>query len=76
MLSIFTELYPHVMISATDPAYSLTIGDSASGSYSLTVMTVVVAIFLPVALACTAWTCYVFRKRLSARDFEPPGPPG
>jgi cytochrome bd-type quinol oxidase subunit 2 len=50
-LSIFTELYPHVMISSTDPAFSLTVSNSASGSYSLTVMTVVVAIFLPVVLA-------------------------
>jgi cytochrome d ubiquinol oxidase subunit II len=75
VLSIFTELYPHVMISTTDPAFSLTISGTASGSYSLTVMTVVVAIFLPVVLAYTAWTYYVFRRRLSTRDFQPPSPP-
>ncbi len=69
VLSIFSELYPRVMVSSTNPAYSLTIHNSASGSYSLKVMTVVVAIFLPFVLAYTAWTYYVFRRRLSDKDF-------
>jgi cytochrome d ubiquinol oxidase subunit II len=72
VLSIFSELYPKVMVSSTSPAYSLTIRNSASGSYSLTVMTVVVAIFLPFVLAYTAWTYYVFRRRLSDKDFGVP----
>ncbi len=38
---------------------------------TLTVMTVVVATFLPVVLAYTAWTYHVFRRRLSTRDFQP-----
>jgi cytochrome d ubiquinol oxidase subunit II len=75
VVSIFTELYPRVMVSSTNPGYSLTIRNTASGSYSLTVMTVVVAIFLPVVLAYTAWTYYVFRKRISPASFGPP-PPG
>jgi len=48
----------------------LTIHNSASGSYSLTVMTVVAGIFLPVVLAYTAWSYYVFRRRLSDKDFR------
>lgn len=68
LLSIFSELYLKVMISSTNPAYSLTIHNSASGSYSLKVMTIVVAIFLPFVLAYTAWTYYVFRRRLSVKD--------
>jgi uncharacterized protein (TIGR03382 family) len=70
VLSVFTELYPHVMISSTSPAFSLTIHNTASGSYSLTVMTVVVAIFLPVVLVYTGWTYHVFRRRLSVQDFQ------
>jgi len=69
VLSIFSELYPRVMVSSTRPAYNLTIHNTASGSYALKVMTVVVAIFLPVVLAYTAWTYYVFRRRLSVKDF-------
>jgi cytochrome d ubiquinol oxidase subunit II len=33
-------------------------------------MTVVVVIFLPLVLAYQTWTYYVFRKRLSASDFQ------
>ena len=69
VLSIFSELYPRVMVSSTSAANDLTIHNTASGSYSLTVMSVVVAIFLPVVLAYTAWTYYVFRRRLSDKDF-------
>jgi len=70
VLSIFSELYPRVMVSSTSPAYNLTIHNTASGSYALTVMSVVVAIFLPVVLVYTAWTYYVFRRRLSDKVFQ------
>jgi cytochrome bd-type quinol oxidase subunit 2 len=76
VLSIFSELYPRVMVSSTNPAYDLTIHNTASPSYTLTVMTVVTAIFLPVVLAYTAWTYYVFRRRVSADGFRPPRLPG
>jgi cytochrome bd ubiquinol oxidase subunit II len=69
VLSIFSELYPRVMVSSTSAANNLTIHNSASGSYSLTVMTVVVGIFLPVVLVYTAWSYYVFRRRLSDKEF-------
>jgi cytochrome bd ubiquinol oxidase subunit II len=69
ILSIFSELYPRLMISSTNSRFSLTIHNSASGSYALTVLTVVTAIFLPVVLAYTAWSYYVFRRRLSDKDF-------
>jgi cytochrome d ubiquinol oxidase subunit II len=70
VLSIFSELYPNVMVSSTRRAYSLTIRNTASGAYSLRVMTVVIAISLPAVLAYTAWTYYVFRRRLSDKDFR------
>jgi cytochrome bd ubiquinol oxidase subunit II len=70
VVSIFTELYPRVMVSSTSAAFDLTIHNTASGSYALKVMTVVVAIFLPLVLAYTAWTYYVFRRRLSTAEFR------
>ncbi len=70
VLAIFSELFPRVMVSSTSHAYNLTIHNTASGSYALKVMTVVVAIFLPVVLVYTAWTYYVFRRRLSDKDFR------
>jgi cytochrome d ubiquinol oxidase subunit II len=71
IVSIFTGLYPNVMVSSTSPAYNLTVHNTASGAYSLKVMTVVAVILLPVVLAYQTWTYYVFRRRVSRRDFEP-----
>jgi len=64
VLSIFSELYPRVMVSSTSTAYNLTISNTASPGYPLRVMTIVVVIALPAVLAYTAWTYYVFRRRL------------
>ena len=50
--------------------------NTASEPYSLKVMTVVVLILLPVVLAYQAWTYYVFRRRISRQEFQPPAPPG
>jgi cytochrome d oxidase subunit CydB len=75
IITIFVDLYPNVMVSSTNPAYSLTAHNTASDHYSLTAMTVVVVIFLPLVLAYQAWSYYVFRRRVSASDFRPPVPP-
>ena len=65
VLTIFTNLYPNVMVSSLDPANNLTIHNTASAQYSLTVMTVIVAIFLPGVIAYQAWTYHVLRRRLT-----------
>ncbi len=71
IVSIFTGLYPNVMVSSTNSAYNLTVHNTASGAYSLKVMTVVVVIFLPFVLAYQTWTYYVFRRRVSTQEFQP-----
>jgi cytochrome bd ubiquinol oxidase subunit II len=75
IVTLFVDLYPHVMVSSTNPAYSLTVHNTASYPYSLKAMTVVVIVFLPLVLLYQAWTYYVFRRRVSASDFRPPIPP-
>ncbi|MFY9864328.1 MAG: cytochrome d ubiquinol oxidase subunit II, partial [Trebonia sp.] len=75
ILALFVDLYPNVMVSSTNKAYNLTVHNTASGGYSLKVMTVVVIIFLPVVLAYQTWTYYVFRRRVSKQEFQPPAPP-
>ncbi len=62
--ALFAALYPDVLVSSTDPAYSLTIADAAAGDYALTVMTWVAVVLLPVVLAYQAWSAYVFRARV------------
>ena len=74
--SIFAGLYPNVMVSSTNPAYNLTVHNTASGAYSLKAMTVVVIIFLPLVLAYQTWTYYVFRRRVTREEFQPSSPPG
>jgi cytochrome d ubiquinol oxidase subunit II len=72
IVSIFADLYPNVMVSSTNPAYNLTVHNTASAAYSLKVMTVVVILFLPFVLAYQAWTYHVFRRRVSRQDFVAP----
>jgi len=72
VLAIFVDLYPRVLVSSTSPAFDLTVHNTASGSYSLGVMTVVAVISLPFVLAYQAWTYYVFRRRLMADSFRQP----
>jgi cytochrome d ubiquinol oxidase subunit II len=67
--TIFTDLYPRVMVSSAGPALDLTARNTASGSYSLGVMTVVAAVLLPFVLAYQAWSYYVFRRRLEPAAF-------
>jgi cytochrome d ubiquinol oxidase subunit II len=74
ILALFVDLYPNVMVSSTSKAYNLTVHNTASPGYSLKVMTVVVIILLPVVLAYQTWTYYVFRRRVSKQEFQPPAP--
>jgi cytochrome d ubiquinol oxidase subunit II len=66
-LSFFSALYPNLMVSSLDAANNLTITNAASGAYTLRVMSIVAAIFVPVVIAYQAWTYWVFRKRLSTK---------
>ena len=65
VVSLFVALFPDVMPSSTDAAYSLTTTNAASTEYTLTIMTVVAVIFVPIVLGYQAWTYWVFRKRVT-----------
>jgi cytochrome bd ubiquinol oxidase subunit II len=67
--TFFVDLFPHVMVSTTDPAYSITLNEAASSHYTLTVMTILAVVLLPVVLAYQAWTYWVFRHRVGPEDF-------
>ena len=62
--AIFTAMYPDVLPSTLDPAYSLTVESASSSDYTLGVMTWVAVIFVPIVLAYQGWTYWVFRRRL------------
>jgi cytochrome d ubiquinol oxidase subunit II len=63
--TIFTSLYPRVMVSQPDFGNSLTVSGAASEHYTLVVMSVVALITAPVVLLYQGWTYRIFRQRLS-----------
>jgi len=70
IVTVFMTLHPRVMISSTDPAYSLTIYNASSSPYTLSVMTVVALIFVPIVLLYQGWTYYTFRKRITRQSVQ------
>lgn len=64
-VTFFSMIFPNVMISSTNPAWSLTIYNASSSQYSLTVMSVAALIFFPIILAYQGWSYYMFRKRIT-----------
>jgi cytochrome bd ubiquinol oxidase subunit II len=61
-------LYPNLIPSSIDPQYSLTIFNSSSSPYTLKIMTLVAAIFVPVVIAYQIWTYRVFRQKVTTAD--------
>ncbi len=78
--ALFVTLFPNVMPSTTNAAYSLTVDNASSTPYTLKIMTWVAVVFTPIVLVYQAWTYWVFRRRLRVEDIPPPagsaGPAG
>jgi cytochrome d ubiquinol oxidase subunit II len=68
IIMVFAGLYPRILISSLNPAYSLTISNASSTPYMLTVMTIVAVVFVPIVLAYVGWTYHVFRQRLGLKS--------
>jgi cytochrome d ubiquinol oxidase subunit II len=62
--TLFTSLYPRVMVSNPSFGNSLTVSNAASAHYTLAVLSVVALIVTPVVLLYQGWTYHVFRQRL------------
>jgi cytochrome d ubiquinol oxidase subunit II len=75
MISLFAALYPNVIVSSTNSAFNLTVSNSSSAKYALTVMTVVAVLFTPLVLLYQAWSYRVFRARVGAEPAEESAPP-
>jgi cytochrome bd ubiquinol oxidase subunit II len=61
---VFTGLYPAPLPSLVSPAYDLTVAGAASAPYTLGVLSVIGAVFLPLVMAYQAWSYWVFRHRV------------
>ena len=62
--TLFLALFPDVMPSTTNAAFSLTTTNAASTAYTLRIMTWVAVIFTPVVVLYQAWSYWTFRKRI------------
>ena len=62
---LFLALFPDVMPSTTDAAFSLTTTNAAATAYTLRIMTVVAAVFTPLVVGYQAWSYWVFRQRIA-----------
>jgi cytochrome d ubiquinol oxidase subunit II len=65
---LFGSLWPDVMPSSTDPAFSLTVHNASSTAYTLKVMTWVALLLTPFVVAYQAWSYWVFRQRIGIAD--------
>lgn len=67
LVTFFQMLFPRVMISSTNPEWSLTIYNSASSPYTLTVMSIIALVLTPIVIIYQGWSYWVFRKRVENR---------
>ncbi|MCA1227009.1 MULTISPECIES: cytochrome d ubiquinol oxidase subunit II [unclassified Saccharopolyspora] len=71
VVTLFGALWPNVIPSTLDPAFSLSIAETASSPYTLTVITWVAAFGTPAVLIYQGWTYWVFRKRIGTHHIPP-----
>ncbi|GAB2753459.1 cytochrome d ubiquinol oxidase subunit II [Nocardioides pakistanensis] len=62
---LFVALFPDVMPSSLDAAWSLTTTNASATDYTLKIMTWVAVLFTPIVLMYQGWTYWIFRKRIS-----------
>ena len=68
----FLALFPNVMPSTLEGGTSLTIMNASSTELTLKIMTIAAAVFTPIVLIYTAWTYWVFRKRIATHHIPKP----
>ncbi|MER8068347.1 cytochrome d ubiquinol oxidase subunit II [Streptomyces sp. NPDC094034] len=64
---LFLTLFPNVMPSSLNEAWSLTVTNASSTPYTLKIMTWCAGIATPVVLLYQGWTYWVFRKRIGTQ---------
>jgi cytochrome d ubiquinol oxidase subunit II len=67
-VTVAIGLYPRLMVSDLNPEWSLTIYNASSSPYTLTVMTIVALVFVPIVLLYQGWSYWIFRKRIGRED--------
>ncbi len=63
----FLLLFPNVMPSTLNDAWSLTTTNASSTHYTLVIMTWVAVVFTPIVILYQSWTYWIFRKRIGTQ---------
>jgi cytochrome d ubiquinol oxidase subunit II len=63
-------LFPNMLPSSLDPAFSLTARNVSSSPLTLTIMLVVAIVFVPIVLVYQTWSYNLFRTKVSASDLS------
>ncbi|MXV16801.1 cytochrome d ubiquinol oxidase subunit II [Hufsiella ginkgonis] len=64
LIIVAIELYPNMLISTLDPAYSITVHNGSSSSKSLGIMLTVAAIGVPLVVAYTTFVFWTFKGKV------------
>ncbi len=61
-------LYPSLLPSSLDPAYSLTITNASSSPLTLKIMLVVALTFVPIVIVYQTWVYHLFKDKVSQQE--------
>ncbi|MFH7593910.1 cytochrome d ubiquinol oxidase subunit II [Streptomyces racemochromogenes] len=64
---LFLTLFPNVMPSSLNEAWSLTVTNASSTPYTLKIMTWCAGVAAPLVMLYQGWTYWVFRKRIGTQ---------
>ncbi|KAA1372432.1 cytochrome d ubiquinol oxidase subunit II [Aeromicrobium fastidiosum] len=67
VVMLFAALFPDVMVSSLDPAWSLTTDNASSTPYTLKIMSWVAVAFTPIVVGYQSWSYWVFRRRIGVQ---------
>ncbi len=62
------SMFPFLLPSSSSPESSLTVWDASSSRFTLGIMLVAAAVFVPIVLAYTAWVFRVLRGRVTGEE--------
>lgn len=65
---VFAGLFPNILVSTLQPAWTLNIYNASSTGYTLTIMTWAAVVFIPIVLLYQAWAYWQFRGRIGYKE--------
>lgn len=69
-VSYFAGLFPRIMVSSLNPAWSLTIENARASQLTLELMTIVACIFVPIVLLYQAWNFWTYKKPVDQENLH------